>query len=160
MNCVVYFTLSAGYLFILFFQVRPLFDHLQKTCLKLYQPNAEVSVDERMVKSKARFLFKQYIKNKPTKWGFKLWCLCDSESGYTVNFMVYRGKEGETLSSNGLSYDVVMKLATPFLNQGYRIYMDNFYTSPQLLRIYTRKKLMPPERWLPIERVFLSKLKK
>lgn len=99
-----------------------------------------MSVDERMVKSKARFLFKQYIKNKPTKWGFKLWCLCDSESGYTVNFMVYRGKEGETLSSNGLSYDVVMKLATPFLNQGYRIYMDNFYTSPQLLKDLYEKK--------------------
>ena len=100
----------------------------------MYQPNAEISIDERMVKSKARFTFKQYIKNKPTKWGFKLWCLCDSESGYTVNFMVYRGKEGETLSAHGLSYDVVMQLATPFLNQGYRIYMDNFYTSPQLLK--------------------------
>ena len=57
-------------------------------------------------------------ENKPTKWGFKLWCLCDSESGYTMNFMVYREKDGETLSANGLSYDVVMQLATPFLNQG------------------------------------------
>ena len=91
-------------------------------------------MDERMVKSKARFSFKQYIKNKPTKWGFKLWCLCDSQSSYTVNFTVYCGKEGETLSCNGLSYDVVVRLATPFLNQGYRIYMDNFYTSPQLLK--------------------------
>ena len=107
---------------------------MQQRCLALFQPNAELSVDERMVKSKARFSFKQYIKNKPTKWGFKLWCLCDSETGYTANFAVYRGKEGESLSSKGLSYDVVVNLATPFLNQGYRIYMDNFYTSPQLLK--------------------------
>ena len=46
---------------------------------------------------------------------------------------MYRGKEGEILSTNGLAYDVVMKLASPFLDQGYRIYMDNFYTSPVLL---------------------------
>jgi len=87
-----------------------------------------------MVRSKARFSFKQYIKNKPTKWGFKLWVLCDSRTGYTNNFIIYRGKEGESISTNGLSYDVVMKLASPYLNQGYRIYMDNFYTSVRLLK--------------------------
>ena len=32
-------------------------------------------IDERMVKSKACFSFKQYLRNKPTKWEFKLWCL-------------------------------------------------------------------------------------
>lgn len=83
--------------------------------------------------SKARFSFKQYIRNKPTKWGFKLWCLCDSQNGYTNNFIIYRGKEGESLSHFWLSY-VVMNLALPYLNQGYKIYMDNYYTSPQLLR--------------------------
>ena len=86
-----------------------------------------------MVKSKARFSFKQYIRNEPTKWGFKLWCLCDSHNGNTNNFTIYCGKEGELLSHFGLSYDVVMNLASPYLNQGYKIYMDNYYTS-QLLR--------------------------
>ena len=28
-------------------------------------------------------------------------------------------KEGEILSANGLSHDIVMKLAEPFLDQGY-----------------------------------------
>lgn len=107
--------------------------------MALYQPEAEISVDERMVKSKAHFSFKQYIKNKPTKWGFKLWCfklwcLCEARTGYTMNFMVNRGKEGEILSTNGLAYDVVMKLPSPFLDQRYRIYMDNYYTSPVLLK--------------------------
>ena len=44
------------------------------------------------------------------KWGFKLWVFADSEMGYTWNFQVYRGKQGETVSSNGLGFDVVMKL--------------------------------------------------
>ena len=78
-------------------KVRPLNDHLQTKCKELYQPNREISIDERMVRSKARFSFRQYIKNKPTKWGFKLWCLCDSHNGYTC-FSVYRGKHGEVRS--------------------------------------------------------------
>ena len=44
---------------------------------ELYQPHRKVIIDERMVRSKARFSFRQYIRNKPTKWGFKLWCMCD-----------------------------------------------------------------------------------
>ena len=74
-------------------KVRPLIDHINKKCQQLYQPYREVSIDERMVCSKARFSFKQYIiRNKPTKWGFKLWCLCDAHNGYTVlNFRVEMG---------------------------------------------------------------------
>jgi len=92
----------------------------------------ELSIDERMVRSKARFAFKQYIRNKPTKWGFKLWCLCNSSNGYTIRFSVYRGKTGEVLSGNGLGYDVVFRLMTGYLDQGYSLYVDNFYTSPTL----------------------------
>ena len=86
----------------------------------------------RMVRSKARFSFKQYIHNKPCKWGFKLWCLCDSCNGYTVSFSVYWGKTGETISGKGLGYDVVFDLLKDFLDQGYSLYVDNFYTSPAL----------------------------
>ena len=106
-------------------KVHPVYKHLQERCLSLYQPNAEISIDERMVKSKARFSFKQYIKNKPTKWGFKLWCLCDSHNDCTVNFTIYHGK-GEICSKKGLGYDVVMNLSKNHFNQGYRLYVDNF----------------------------------
>lgn len=114
-------------------KVRPLNNHLQQKCMQLYQPNREVSIDERMVRSKARFSFRQYIRNKPTKWGFKLWCLCDSRNGYTSAFSVYRGKHGEVRSGNGLSYDVVVSLMEPYSLQGYSLYIDNFYTSPTLV---------------------------
>ena len=113
-------------------KVRPLNDHINLKCKEFYQPNMEVSVDERMVLSKARFSYKQYIRNKPTKWGFKLWCLCDSHNGYTINFSVYRGKNGELRSGKGLGYDVVLSLMRDYLNQGYCLYIDNFYTSPTL----------------------------
>ena len=37
-------------------------------------------------------------------------------------------------SDNGLAYDVVVKLMQPFLNQGYRLFVDNFYTSITLFK--------------------------
>ena len=40
---------------------------------------------------------------------------------YIWNFQVYRGKEGEQISPNGLSYDVVMDMVSGLENQGYRI---------------------------------------
>ena len=66
--------------------------------------------------------------------GFKLWVSCDSSHGYTYNFEVYQGKEGSALSSNGLSYDVMIDLVNGRDNQGYTVYMDNFYTSPILFK--------------------------
>ena len=113
-------------------KVRPLYEHINSQCQKYCQPNQEVSIDERMVCSKAHFSFKQYIRNKPTKWGFKLWCLCNASNGYTVNFSIYRGKTGEIISGKGLSYDVVLRLMDGYLDQGYNLFVDNFYTSPTL----------------------------
>lgn len=51
-------------------KILPLHDVIKKKCLELYQPQQQLSVDERMVKSKARTQFCQYIHNKPTKWGY------------------------------------------------------------------------------------------
>ena len=110
-------------------KVRPLYDHINTCCQKYCQPDMEISIDEKM---KAHFSFKQYIRNKPTKWGFKLWCLCNAEDGYTVKFSIYRGKTGEVSSKKGLSCDVVLHLMSGYLNQGYSLFVDNFYTSPTL----------------------------
>ena len=103
-------------------KVRPLSDSLNEKCKNFCQPSMDISIDKQMVQSKAHFLFKQYILNKPTKWGFKLWCLCNAR------FSVYCGKTGEVLSGNGLEYDA-LSLMTYYLDQGYSLYVDNFYTS-------------------------------
>ena len=81
--------------------------------------------------NKGRYSFRQYIRDKPTKWGMKLWVLEDSSTGY--DFDVYLGKN--TASSGfGLAYDVVMNLVKSIVNQGYYLLVDIFYTSVQLLR--------------------------
>ena len=57
------------------------YQYVRARCLDLYQPVTELSVDERMVKSRARCHMVQYMKNKRTKFGFKLWVV-DDPSGY------------------------------------------------------------------------------
>lgn len=76
---------------------------------------------------------RQYIKDKPCKFGFKLWVLAESGTGYTLDMNVYTGRR-DGASEHGLSYDVVMKLIRDLKNQGYILYTDSFYTSPELAR--------------------------
>ena len=110
-------------------KIRPLYELIKDKCSMLYQPLQDLSIDERMVKSKARCHLVQYMKNKPVKWGFKYWVVADT-TGYTVDFDLYTGKQADR-SEFGLSYDV-MNLSRPFSFQGYRLYVDNFYSSPRL----------------------------
>ncbi|CAB1338355.1 unnamed protein product [Coregonus sp. 'balchen'] len=114
------------------FRVKPLMDDIRTACQAHYHPKKELSVDERMVATKAKTGMTQYMKDKPNKWGIKLFVLAESNNGYTLNFNVYVGK-AHTPSVHGLSYDAVMDLIQPsHLGTGYHIYMDNFYTSPKL----------------------------
>ena len=116
-------------------KVSSFLEFFKQKCKDLYQPFQHVAVDERMVKSKHRSGIRQYIKNKPTKWGIKLWVLADSLNGYTCDFDVYIGRNAEQeVSPSGLGYDLVMRLVTHLMNPGYHIYFANFYTSVKLVK--------------------------
>ena len=110
-------------------KLRPYLDYLKTNWLTYYQPLQCLSVDEWMVKSKAHSHMVQYMRNKPVKWGFKLWVLADT-SGYTIDFNMYTGKEEST--DHGLTFKVVVDLIEPFWFQGYEVYTDNYYSSPSL----------------------------
>ncbi|KAJ8346484.1 hypothetical protein SKAU_G00278850 [Synaphobranchus kaupii] len=115
------------------FRLRPLIDEVVAACRSFYQPRQQLSIDERMVAMKARIGFKQYMKAKPIKWGFKLFVLSDACNGYTCDFNVYTGKQ-KSPTGKGLSHDTVINLLTPYLRTGYQVYVDNWYTSTALFQ--------------------------
>ncbi len=114
-------------------KVRPLMNILSDTFKKYWRPTYWISVDEGMIGYIGRCKFIQYIKDKPTKWGFKMWKLCDI-TGYLWCFDIYTGKENTKKSIYGLAYDVVMNLVKQLPKKTYHLFIDNFYTGVQLLR--------------------------
>ena len=99
---------------------------------QLYTPNEQIAVDEGSIPFKGRVAFKCLNPNKPDKYHMKTFKVCDSKNGYCHTLKLYVGDEGLDVSPFGKTHDLVMTLMAPFANQGYSVYMDNFYTSPYL----------------------------
>ena len=120
------------------FKVRYMLDKIRNAFKSEYIPHEEISVDESMVPFKGRLSFKQYMKDKPCKFGIKFWMLADATSAYCWNFDVYVGKYGTEIDRTfGLSGRVVIDLLHGLENKGYCVFTDNFYTSPTLAHYLT-----------------------
>ena len=116
----------------------PFFNSINEQCMKLYQPQRDVSIDEAMVKFQGRSSLKQYLPLKPVKRGRKVWVLADT-NGYFWNMQVYTGKENS--SEKGLGARVVEVLTSPLQHKYHHIYCDNFFTSVQLFEELEREGL-------------------
>ena len=91
-------------------KVQPLLDSLVESFPSYYKPGRELTVDEAMVGFKGGSALKQYIPNKPTKWGYKIWCL--SSRNYLLTFKVYEGARAGNASVSAA--DAALHLVRPF----------------------------------------------
>jgi hypothetical protein len=76
--------------FDILYKARPVLE-LTEIFKILYTPGREVAVDEAMIGFKERFILKQYLPGKPTKWGIKAWGIADSSNGYFLKCDIYKG---------------------------------------------------------------------
>ena len=74
------------------YKVRPVVDYLVKKFKPVYVPNKHICVDEELLLWKGRLSFKQYIPMKRSRFGIKMFSLCE-DTGYLWNSYVYLGKE-------------------------------------------------------------------
>ena len=125
-------------------KVQALMDTLLGNFQSAYYPSQNVAVDETMVGFRGRFVARQYMPNKPTKYGIKAFTLASSEHGYMLNIQLYTG--ADTLANANPSYSslpqparVVLHLMTPYLNRGHHVYTDRYYSSVPLAQELTEK---------------------
>jgi len=107
---------------------------LNDLCVKFrnyYTPHRFLSLDEGMIPCKNRLSIKQYLKDKPVKWGLKSFLLCDSENGYISAVEIYTGKENELYPELKATGNVVVRLLTSagLQGKGHCLVMDRFYSS-------------------------------
>lgn len=113
------------------YKIRPVIDHFNHAFQHALSNTTSQSIDEHMIKFKGHNAMKQYIKNKPVKWGFKLWCRCDATTGYLYEFDLYTGKRNSG-TQYGLGESVVLQLTEKIKGLGCEVYIDNFFNSPLL----------------------------
>ena len=125
-----------------YFKIRPILEAVRANCLAIEEERRH-SVDEMMIPYKGTRAGsrRQYVKNKPKKWGFKMFARC-GVSGFVYDFMLYAGEDtfrGRDLSTTeqqlGLGGSVVVSLCKTLHNKPCSaVYFDNFFCSLELIK--------------------------
>ena len=119
------------------YKLRIVMNHLNKAFQAAMSDADRQSIDEHVTKFKGRNSCKQYIKNKPIKWGFKWWCRCSSTTGYLYDFNLYLGKKEKTEIE--LCESVVLNLSQKLEGSYCTLYFDKFFNSPLLVNKLMKK---------------------
>jgi len=117
------------------YKVRNLIELLLERFQAAYCPTKNISIDEQLLLHKGKLLFRQYIPIKRSRFGIKIYSVCD-ETGYVWNSEVYTGKDttivDEIPGLVGKTAQVVGRLMKDLIGNGHHLYVDNFYTSENL----------------------------
>ncbi|XP_046662925.1 piggyBac transposable element-derived protein 2-like [Homalodisca vitripennis] len=117
-------------------KIRPVIETIRKRFNSI-PVEERVACDEQMCSSKARHFLIRYMPKKPNKYGFILYLL-SGMSGFSYNFEVYTGQEGEEerlpnepdIGATGNTVVRLTRILKP--HQNHKIYFDNYYTSISL----------------------------
>ena len=121
-------------------KVRAVIEYIVDRFKSVYEPSEFVCIDEELLLWKGRLSFKQFVPNKRSRFGIKFFSLCET-SGYLWNSLVYLGSKGIITEEGraierllGKSGAVAPKLISDLFGKGYKLYVDNWYTSEKLLK--------------------------
>ena len=87
-------------------------------------------------------LFKQYIPKKRKRFSIKMFKLCDS-TGYTYDMNIYLGKDRQRAEQHlTATHATVTNLTRGVEGFWHKLYMDNFFSSPDLYDDLAQKKIL------------------
>lgn len=121
-------------------KLRPLMKRLNQNCLINFHPEQDLSYDESMIAYFGRHSCKQFIRGKPLRFGYKVWCL-NTPSGYLISFEVYQGKNpyiNPVLEKRyGKCVAPLLQMVHAFPNElrelPFYFYFDNLFTGVPVL---------------------------
>ena len=92
--------------------------------LQQFMHHHRICLWTRLIKFKGQVQFRLFLPLKRSRFTLKDFVMADSATGYVLNTMVYTGKEGP-VASRDLAMRVVLQLMEPYVNKGYRLFVDN-----------------------------------
>ena len=125
-------------------KVRPFVNLLMQKFNDVYSPEQNLNFDEATCPWKGRLQFRVYNPAKPTKFGIKLYQVCEASSGYCLGFDIYTsdtscreyaelvGTDPDATATTKIVVGLLVRCG--LIDLGHHIYMDNYYTSPELFR--------------------------
>uniref|UniRef100_A0A1B6LVC4 PiggyBac transposable element-derived protein domain-containing protein n=1 Tax=Graphocephala atropunctata TaxID=36148 RepID=A0A1B6LVC4_9HEMI len=113
--------------------IRDLYEEFVENCQGNYIVSEFVTIDEMLESFRGRCSFRQFIKNKPAKYGIKVYAMVCAKTFYTANLEVYLGKQvdGPFVEGNSAK-EVVCRLIEPITGTGRNVTVDNFFCSVPL----------------------------
>nr|CAI5841656.1 unnamed protein product [Callosobruchus analis] len=102
-------------------RIQPVIDIINENIKVCMVPGENICIDESMVPFRRRISFRQYVKEKRHKLGFKVFKLC-LKGGYTYHMKVYCGME----KTNGMPVAniIVMELTGNLLDAARTLFSD------------------------------------
>ena len=115
-------------------KVMLLYDHLNSSFIKYGIFHKLLSIDESMVPYYGRHSCKMFIRSKPIRFGYKLWCLCGAD-GYPYYMTIYTGRAENSTGPLGShvvneKVDVILQNSDPLKHE---FFFDNFFTNYHVL---------------------------
>lgn len=114
-------------------KLRPLLDAVLPRFHHHYHPHQHLTIDEQIIPFQGRHRSIQYMKDKPERWGFKNFVLCDAESTYALAFNPYEGKDPKQ-PELGTGHGITMTMVEPWFQRGHIVVADNWFGSMKVVR--------------------------
>lgn len=123
------------------YKIQMMIDHARQKFQHTFVPEGKLCIDESIVPFKGRLAIKQYLPKNRNRFGIKLFVLCDVESGFIIDFIVYCGSQTqiEQVPNLGITGSVVTELVQGYYHSNRELYVDNWYSSPRLF-LYLKQR--------------------
>ena len=123
-------------------KLRLFLEYLQSKFEETYTREEHLAIDKYISLWKGRLKFRIYITSNRERYGVKIFMLCESNTVYLLNYIVYVGASTAYRNAPAnlqLPFEdyaspskFILSLFHRYLNKGYCVTSDNYYRSPEL----------------------------